>query len=405
MQDDPIVVDAEFHPLQSKDPRRRVPWLVVAALVAVAGLFGWFLASPYSVAPEGPEAATSTTGASTTTTSTTIAAAAVIAPPTRSMLAELSHELSAAVPGFTDRIVMLATPPESYRVIRWLASERETEVMLSLDRIAEYGSSPVGLDASGRWFADVRREGVLTVHPVPDARDSALGREAIGLGVGSAVWHDTDAGSLAWIACGRPESHPATLFTLDVSDPKAAPTAVRTFDEKCAEWSGGASLVRWNEAGFLVGNAEGVSNEHLFVDSDGAVVDLESAAPPLVTDPDGRVRPVIPGLADSEPFYDVAWSPDGNLAAVIIDEHWDTEDPRLRVTSLETGHALAQVAEHDAVVLAMAWSTDSRFLLYELWNFETETGALVFYDTATDATFRTPLAEVIDEIRSVPSAS
>jgi hypothetical protein len=404
MQDDPIVVDAEFHPHQSKDPRRGVPRFVIAALVAVAGLFGWFLASPYSVAPEEPEAATSTTDASTTTT--TMTAAAVVAPPVApSASAELSQVLSDAIPGFTDKIVMLATPPESFRVIRWLSSERETEVMLSLDRIAEYGSSPVGLDPSGRWFADVRREGILTVHSVPDARDSALGREAIGLGVSSAVWHDTDAGSLAWIACGRPESDPATLFTLDVSDPEAAPTAVRTFDENCAEWSGGASLVRWNESGFLVGNAEGVSDEHLFVGLDGAVVDLENAAPPLVTDTDGRVRPVIPGLADDEPLDDVAWSPDGSLAAVIIDEPWDTEEPKLRVTGIEGGEAFTEVAEHGAVVFAMAWSTDSRFLLYELWDFEADSGALVFYDTVTNATFRTPLAAIVDEIRSVPSAS
>ncbi len=407
MQDDPIRIDADFYPHQDADPRRHVPWSVVAVLVATAGLLGWLLASPYSISPEDPIAAVSTTTQATTTT--TAAVATTTPPPTpaapRSMAAQFSRELAEAIPGFTDKIVLLATPPESFKIMRWLPSEQETEVVLSLDRLVAYGRSPVGLDASESWFADLGNEGVLTVHSVPEPRDSAFEREVVGLSVGSAVWHDSKPGSLAWIACGRPKPGPPTLATLDVTDPEAEPVVFRIFEENCSEWSEGVSLERWNDGGFLVANAGGDSSDHILFGPDGAATDLASASPALVSDTDGRVRPVVPGLASEEPFADVAWSPDGTLAAVIIDEHWDNDAPRLRVTGIETGQALTEVEEHGAVIFTMAWSTDSRFLLYELWDFETETGALVVYDTATNATVRTPLGQIVDEIRTVQPAS
>lgn len=404
MPDDPITIDAEFHPHQSKDSERRVPWLIVVAVVAAGGLFGWLLASPYSADSDEPEAAV-LTSIPTPTPSTSPSAVISVPASAPSALAEFSESLSNAVPGFTDEIVMLATPPESFKVIRWLPTERATSAAFSLDRLAEYGSSPVGLDASGRWFADIDHDGILTVHSIPEARASGREREAVGLTVASARWHDTDAGALAWISCGRPQTAPATLTTLNVSDPEAAPIPVRTFEENCQEWSGGAWLERWGDDGFLVGTTVGAFSTNLLVDLDGAVVDVESAASEFATDADGRVRSVIPGLADQEPVADVAWSPDGTLAAVVIDEHWDNEVPKLRVTRLETGQALTEIAEHDAVVFAMTWSTDGRFLIYELWNFDTETGALAFYDTVTNATVRTPVGEVIDEIRTLRSPS
>lgn len=406
MHDDPITIDPEFNPHQDTPPRRQVPWIIVAALVATAGLGGWLLASPYSAGPEDPIMAATTTGVPTTTT--TIVATTTMPPaptPQRSTTAEFSRDLADAIPGFTDRIVLLATPPESFEIIRWLPSEQETEIALSFDRLVAYGKSPVGLDASGAWFADLGNEGVLTVHSVPEPRDPAFEREVVGLAVGSAAWHDSRPGLLAWIACGRPESSPPTLATLDLSDPEAEPVVVRIFEASCSEWRETVSLERWDDGGFLVANAGSDSSGYVLFGSDGAATDLASASPALINDADGRVRPVVPGLAAGEPFADAAWSPDGTLAAVIIDEHWDNDAPRLRVTGVETEQTITEVEEHGAIIFTMAWSTDSRFLLYELWDFETETGALVFYDTATNATVRTPLSQIVDEIRTVQPAS
>ena len=79
-------------------------------------------------------------------------------------------------------------------------------------------------NASGSWFAQILGDGVLTVHPVPHDGRAQPPREAVGLRVGSAAWHDTEPGHLAWLEC--PDSSldgPMTLVTLDVSDPSAEP--------------------------------------------------------------------------------------------------------------------------------------------------------------------------------------
>ena len=58
------------------------------------------------------------------------------------------------------------------------------------------------------------------------------------------------------------------------------------------------------------------------------------------------------------------------------------------------------MSEYGSEVFTMTWSTDSRYLLYELWNFDTDSGALMFYDTLTTTTIRIPLSEIIDDIQA-----
>ena len=85
---------------------------------------------------------------------------------------------------------------------------------------------------------------------------------------------------------------------------------------------------------------------------------------------------------------------------MILDDHWDAKFPALRIADTETGQPILEVTHHGFDVVTMAWSTNSRFLLYEIWNFDTETGELAVYDTATGATTRIPIAEITDQIRT-----
>ena len=66
----------------------------------------------------------------------------------------------------------------------------------------------------------------------------------------------------------------------------------------------------------------------------------------------------------------------------------------------ESGTLVAEVSEHDSDIITMTWSTEGRFLIYELWNFETDSGGLEWYDTATNTTTRIPLTEIVDAVRT-----
>lgn len=390
MRNDRIRIDPEFDPRPPQEQGRRTAWLVATALVVGAALVGLFIAVPSS--PEADDeiavAASPSPSVATTSTSPSSGAATPSTPPPArpSALAALSEPLSEAIPGFTDQIVMLATPAERFEVVRWSPSESSTDVVLSMDRIAEYGCWPVGLDASGDWFARVQRDDTLIVHHVLDAPGESSRSEAIGLNVGSVAWHDTEAGSVAWISCARSGSGPSTLYALDVADPTAEPKPIRTFEQDCQD---GIVLERWSDNGALISTTTDTETEQILVDSDGVTVEG-----------DGRYRPSVPGLDDDAPVVEHSASPDGRFVAAIIDEHWDVEIPKLCIVDAESGALVSEVSEHDSDIVAMTWSTGGRFLIYELWNFDTESGGLEWYDTATNATTRIPLTEIVDAIRT-----
>lgn len=102
---------------------------------------------------------------------------------------------------------------QNFEPIRWLPTEVETEVLLSFDRIANCGSSRVELDASGRWFASTDKEATSTVHRSPTSRDETFEHEVVALSAVSAMRHDTEPESVAWISWSRADGSPAILCT------------------------------------------------------------------------------------------------------------------------------------------------------------------------------------------------
>ena len=390
MRDDRIRIDPEFDPRPQEQQGRRTAWLVATALVAGAALIGLFMVVPSS--PDGDDdiavvASPSPTVAAPSPSTSHAAAAEPTPPPALpSALASLSEPLTEVIPGFTDQIMMIATPAERFTVVRWSPSETSTEVVLSMDRIAEYGCRPVGLDASGAWFARVQRDDTLIVHNVRDAPDEPSRSEAIGLNVGSVAWHDTEAGSVAWISCARSGSGPSTLYALDAADPTAEPESIRTFQQNC---QGEIWLEDWSDDGALISSTTDTEVEQILVGSDGVMVDIG-----------GRHRSSVPGLDDDAPVVEYSASPDGRFVAAIIDEHWDVEIPKLCIMDAASGALVTEVSEHNSDIVAMTWSTGGRFLIYELWNSESESGGLEWYDTATNTTTRIPLTEIVDAIRT-----
>ena len=292
---------------------------------------------------------------------------------------------------------MLATPPERFMVTRWSPLERTADVVLSMDRIAEYGCWPVGLDVSGDWFARVQRDNTLIVHHVFHTPGETARSEAIGLNTGSVAWHETEPGSLAWISCARSGSGPSTLSTLDVADQTAAPTSIRTFRQGCQD---GIWLERWNDEGALVSNSTDAGAEQLLIGLDGATVVLDESSQFPAESSEGRYRAAVPGLDDTVPVLDHTVSPGGTFVAAIIEDQWDTAIPKLCIRDAESGALVAEVSEHDSDIITMTWSTEGRFLIYELWNFETDSGGLEWYDTATNTTTRIPLTEIVDAVRT-----
>jgi len=405
VRNDRIRIDPEFDARPEQDQGRRTAWLLVTALVVGAALVGLFI-----VVPSSPDADDDTIVAASP--SPTVVASSTSIPPADtnpspppdslpSALTELGKPLSDAISGFSDQIVMLSTPPERFSVTRWSPSESTPTVVLSMDRLAEHGCSPVGLDVSGNWFARIQRDNTLIVHRVLDSPGESYRSEAIGLNVASVAWHESRPGSVAWISCARSGSGPSTLYALDVADPTSEPVSIRTFQQDC---QGGIWLEGWSDDGALITESTDGRSDQTLIGSDGAVVDLGQTSLNLTESPDGQFHTTVPGLNDDAPVVEHASSPDGRFVAAIIDDHWDTEIPKLCVMDAETGALVAEVSEHDSDIVTMAWSTGSRFLVYELWNFETGSGGLEWYDTETNTTTRVPLTEIVDAIKITSSS-
>lgn len=405
MRNDRIRIDPEFDARPEQDKGRRTLWLLVTALVVGAALVGLFIVVPSSPDTDDDTivAASPSPAVSASSTSIPPVDTKPSTPPASlpSALTELGEPLSDAIPGFSDQIVMLSTPPEHFSVVRWSPSESTPTVVLSMDRLAEHGCSPVGLDVSGNWFARIQRDSTLVVHRVLDTPGESFQSEAIGLNVASVAWHESRPGSVAWVSCARSGSGPSFLYALDVSDPTAEPVSIRTFQQDCQN---GIQLETWSDAGALITESTDGRSDQVLIGSDGAVVDLGQTSLTLTESPDAQFRTTVAGLDDDAPVVERALSPDGRFVAAIIDDHWDTEIPKLCVMDAESGALVAEVSEHDSDIVTMAWSTGSRFLVYELWNFETESGGLEWYDTETNTTTRVPLTEIVDAIKVASSS-
>ena len=395
--------------------------------------------------------------APTTVPSTTVAAEAV-APYPPFELPVLEVPLSEAVPGFSDTIVWTAVSESSddifQTVFRLRPSESIAELLLpSEDELALGDELPWrgdDLDASANWVADVspfdRR---VTVDSVPTVPGEPSRRAFVGNATqGAAVWHDTEPGHLAWLECPNSSldslDGPTTLVTLDVSDPSADPIRLRLFDQGCRTGCWGAdepcvTLARWGSTGVWptmypegweakwhddteVQNTEGQDAiESVLVDADGTEIATVSTAqmiamrpdgttvwqsdnwqgPHFVLSPDGQQRSTLPGLYDGEPLGGAWWSPNGTRLTMWLSTGLRTVDPVsgeiiTEIPAPATGFGL------DAWGASVAWSTDSRFLVYESFEGEVispETGALMIHDTATNTTTKIPHSGDVADIR------
>lgn len=405
MADDRITIDPEFLPPSREGGGRRTAWLAASAAVVAAIAFGWLLGSPGTTEPSNVAAtdATTTTVAATTTTT---AVTAITTLPPAVPLAEASVSLSQLVPGFTDTIVMSTTPPESFNVVRWSASEPTTDVVLSIERDAfrESGGRPIGLDASGSWFARVLEDGVLVVHPVSKDGQNAPVHEAVGLRVGSAAWHDTDPGHLAWLTCSRSLPGPSILTTLDLRDRAAEPVPVRSFEQECAYgWGDGVFLQSWSEDGLAVDILWDQPSSPISSHVDGTLIPTERGDSTPLEQLDAISPRPVPGLIDTELLVDASWSPDGAFVAANITPDIDSPNSVMRIVDVATGAVLTETDGQGSGVISMTWSTDSRFLVYTTLHStheHTGPGSLVIHDITTDVRTVLPLSEFVDEVRT-----
>jgi hypothetical protein len=138
----------------------------------------------------------------------------------------------------------------------------------------------------------------------------------------------------------------------------------------------------------------------VLIGTDGTEVPIEPGAVMLVHGLDGERLDSGPNLPDDESLWEATFSPDWSLAALIVGSGYDEVSSKLRIVEPATGSVVAEFAEPGSELITMTWSSNGRFLVYESWNFESESGALVFYDTATNTTTTVPLSEIVDEIRT-----
>jgi hypothetical protein len=408
MSDDRITIDPEFLPPSREGGGRRTAWLAASAAVVAAIAFGWLLGSPGTTEPSDVAATDSTTTTVPSTTSSTVAPTTTI--PVAEPLGEAALPLSELVLGFTDTILLLTTPGDQFNVARWPASQPTTEVALTIERdeFRLTGGWPIGLDASGSWFAQVLDDGVLTVHPVRDGGETQPTREAVGLRAGSAVWHETEPGQLAWLTCSRSVPGPANLTTLDLTDAASEPVTVTSFPQDCASsWSDGVFLESWNDAGLVVDLLWDERSDPIVIAADGNEILAEPDDPILVEGVDGRYYQPVPGVANTELVVDAAWSPDGRLVAVNITPNVDSPSSLIRIADAATGAIIHEKDGQRSGVISMTWSTDSRFLLYSTFRsaFKPDSpGPLVIHDVTADVTTTVALGRYVAEIRTNASA-
>lgn len=391
MAENKITIDPEFLPPRrtGRGPSKAV--LAVAGVAIAAMAFGWLLGSPDPTAPNtaaAPDRGTDIVTVDTTSTTTTTV-------PSTAPLAEAGVPLSQLMPGFTDTVVFMTTPPGRFDILRWEASESETEVSLSVERnAAGAGSWPTGLDASGSWFARVQPDGVLVAHPVPGPGEDEQERQPVGLRVKSAMWHESEPGQLAWLTCSRSSPGPAVPTTLDLEDRDAEPIALRSFDLGCVTGRrGGVWLDSWTDEGVAVNSFGRRPTEP---------TTYIAGASTLTEKPYNRFSRSVPGVADDRLVVNASWSSDGTLVAANVRPNAEDMDSAVRVVDTRTGAVVFEAEGQNSGVIPMAWSTDDRFLLYTRIHSTFEhpgSGLLVIYDTLTDRATTIRLNEFVDEIR------
>ncbi len=415
MSDDQVTIDPAFRPTPPRTGWSG--WIRFGALAAAAFLMGWLLRSPTSGESEATETTTSTVASTREPTSTTRPPEATVTT-TVSAVGELEVPLGEAVPGFTDVITMAVSGGmwgEEVEVLRWRSSQPAPETILSFPVDSPNGGEEfVGLDAAGTWYATQDDSDVLRVGPVA-AITEALDwweptREAVGLRVVSAAWHDTAPGQLAWLSCPRAPDGPGSLFTLDVANGSvdAASVAVSGACGNSDMW-----LTRWGDWGFAFERAgdtagqdgwEEVPDWTVLLDPDGFELaqfeqgpggiymvavgpagtvwnqePMDGAPSSFLLSLDAQQRTMVPGIAQGEWVDQAQWSPDGSLVAVVTTAGQQSvrvldtasgetvaemaANHSLRVVDAATGEIVAAVDELGPVVFQTCWSSDGQYLL------------------------------------------
>lgn len=424
--DDNVTIDPEFLPSQGgRDPQeRRSRWWIGAAVVT-ALVLGWLLRSPPPGTLDHPHVIVP----GDTTTPDTFAASVASSVPVHRAISDVP--LRELVPGFADTITALTWGHDGVDVLRWQASQPAPETVMSFAH--DDGGWNRNVDASGRWLAEIRGESSLTVRAVPDALVASppLLEEAAGARAWSAVWHDTQPGRLAWLACAREAPDSAVmLYTAGVTARTPDARSWSLPDFACGE--AGVWLARWGDWGFLLHTTEGSGTGHVLLNAEAIEVARGSLGPrgewlvgvgsggstiwteglgraratSFLLSADGTDRSTVPGLADGERLESALSSPDGSLLALVPDlvANFGSE---VRIVEVASGIVVAEIAEPSWWVTRMVWSTESRFLVYERWPDVTSNWAgvpqdaeLVFYDTQTRAGVALPLPGYAPVLRS-----
>ena len=397
--------------------RLRPVWVAAGAALLVVLLIGvplLFVGGDASTT--GGQPTTTTISVSSTAPPTTQPVLDATAP-TATVSALPGVPLAEAVPGFSDTIVMFATP-RVHEVIRWEPSEPTPDVVLTVGGLF----SPVGLDVSAGWLAEISEDGALRVYPVPAVTGQRATSEVVATEVYSAIWHDTESGRLAYLACPEPSSGTAALLTLDITDPTAESIAIRTFDQGCmsddpllSEYGiRNVELNTWRSDGVAVQVFNGDTFEGVLINVDGTEIPAESDTMMLPKGPDGQSLNLEEIIASDETLRYVSWSPDGTRVVLLISAPNPDGQPGsiLRVVDADTGRFVVETPNlADSVITGtLVWSSDGRFVLYHSWYYppdsategrdeEAGNASLGLYDTAANTITMVPLDGVIDEIR------
>jgi hypothetical protein len=423
--DDQVTIDPEFSPPPpSEGQARRLRTAGAVGVVVAAFAFGWLLRSPTTPEEEPGAANALADTVSTTQAAEAAAPSSTTTRPSTTTTTTPSPEtfaldvsLGEAVPEFTDVITMEQWEETGIDVVRWRSSQFGPE---TIEAFRDDGTSWYsGFDAAGTWYVVQDENGVLSAHRlgVADPEPGWLpDLQAVGVRVSSQAWHDTEPGKLAWLSCSRTPGGPGTLFLLDVADRMAEPVAVRQVDHSCSE-TAGAWLHSWGDWGFSLEILEGEAHRAAVLDAGGNeigqiggdstgawmvagsahgtiwAVDPSNPSPSwILASPDARSSTPVPGLVEGEWLDDARWSPDGTRLALSV-RTTTADTSTVRIVEVPSGAVVAEIAGSDWETSLGAWSTDSRFLVYQRWtcldgcdSFEPEVWVLAFYDTLTETT-------------------
>lgn len=365
MSKDRVRIDPEFRasPPEPDDARsRRLRRVGLGAILVSAIIWVWLPTTGPQPADEAPPPIT----ALSTTTAWSV-------------------PLAEAVPGFADTITTLTWGDDGVDVLRWRPDQAIPEPMMAFAHGP--GGRSRALDASGRWYGEIRDGGVLAVQAV--GSDPPQPGSVVAEGARSSAWHGTDPGRLAWLAC--PEAGPAgTLHTIDVTARVSTAELMLPVDGACG--AAAAWLAAWGDWGVLLETPDGEHVVQTLLDPTGTRVATGSDAPgdswmiaggsnsttiwtvdPLGPEPtsfmlsaDGERRRPVPGLAAEEWLDAARPSPDGSLLA-LLPRRTFADDPVVRIVDSASGAVVAEFPEPSWEIWAIAWSTDSRFFLYQRW--------------------------------------